>query len=92
MTEWVVVQEGYGFSAMKVIKRTAKQVVAMPDKGFRHERHLSMSQVLAFLPEERAKAMTERLVSSEALATEERTKAITRHRERVERIKAEFQP
>lgn len=92
MTEWVVVQEGYGFSAMKVIKRTEKQVVAIPDKGFRRERHVSMSQVLAFLPEERAKAMTERLTSSEALAAEDRSKAYTRHRERVERIKAEFQP
>ncbi|RYY67687.1 MAG: hypothetical protein EOO12_00075 [Chitinophagaceae bacterium] len=92
MTDWVVVRERYGFTAMRLVKRTGKQVVAVPESGWgaRRERHLSLSQIVATLPEVRAKAMTERLVSSQALEMEDQRNATQRHHDRIERIKAEF--
>lgn len=90
MSDWVVVSEGYGYSALELVKATAKQVVAIAHQGYRRERHIPSSQILATLPEVRAKAMLERLVSSAALETEDKAKAAQRHRDRVERIKAEF--
>ena len=89
MSEWIVSQNQYGFDVLEVTKRTEKQVIAK-DGRHKYVRHIPLHQVLAFLPEDRAWAMRERLVSSIALETEERHKATLRHLERVERIKAEF--
>lgn len=86
MSDWVVAKNWSSFVALPIVKRTEKRVVAR-EAG--RDRHFSLQEVLAVLPEERAKAMAERLVSSLALARDEQNKASQRHLERVKKIVAE---
>lgn len=87
--EWVVASDWLGYSALPVVKRSPKKVVAT-DKG--RDRHFLMGDVLAVLPEVEAKRMAERLTSSKALLREDMKRAEQRHAERIVALKEDVSP
>ena len=91
MSEWAVFEDWSESKAREILRVTkAKTIVRRPYNS--GEQHLLSENVIAVLPEPQAKAMVEKLVSSDALKREEQRQAGARHLSRVAKIKAEFVP